>query len=153
MPWFFNFGICCIMVMPSSGEIFMAYVAGSSEQSCREYYSVRNRARLSLLAIPICLYLLFVKPPEILLDRLNNLPDSLKLTVIFVGIGLATVLFAAPVLRWADWKCPRCGEKFVQPKIQFGTYYLLFIIVWRLVLGRQCATCGVDLRQANFDNR
>jgi hypothetical protein len=130
----------------------MASVVGSSQQPWRKYYALRKWARLSLLALSICLYLLLVKPPEMLLDKLNNLPDSLKVTVVFVGIGIATILFAAPVLKWAEWRCPRCGEKFEQPKMQLGTYYLLLLIAWRLVLGRHCATCGADLGQPNFDH-
>ena len=135
----------------------MASFENDSPQPWREYYALRNRARLSLLAIPISLYLFLVVFPNTLVDKLNNLPDPLRLIVVFVGIGLATIVFAVPVLKWAEWRCPRCGEKFAQPKMQFGTIYLLLLIGWRLVLGWHCATCklpcGSDLGQAQFNNR
>ena len=139
------------------GKSFMASFQSDSHQPWGEYYALRNRARLSLFAIPICLYLLSVKPPEMLLDKLNNLPESLKLSVLFVGIGLATIVFAVPLLQWAQWRCPRCGEKFVQPKMQFGIFFVLFLIGGRLVFGSHCATCklscGADIGHVNFDNR
>ena len=136
----------------------MAPFESDSHQPWREYYALRNWARLSLSAITVCLYLLLVKPPNTLLHRLNNLSEPLKLTVVFVGLGLATIAFAAPVLKWAEWKCPRCGNKFVQGKMEFGILFILPLIGWRLVLGMgRCAMCrlpcGAGLEEANFDNR
>src|SRR5882724_10038390 len=105
--------VCRMMDALQYWRKLMACFDSYSQQPWREYYALRNRARLSLLVIPICLYLLLVKPPAMLLDRLNNLPESLKLIVVLVSIGLATIVFAAPVLKWVEWRCPRCGEKFV----------------------------------------
>src|SRR5271154_671011 len=98
----------------------MAPFQSDSQRPWKEYYALRNRARLGLLTTTICLYLFVVKPPSTLLDRLNNLPDALKLTVVLAGIGLVTIVVAAPVLKWAEWRCPRCGNKFAHPKTEFG---------------------------------
>lgn len=116
-------------------------MASVQDDLWREYYARRNRARVTLLAIPIVLYLLLTHVPESWLDKLNDLPLPIRITVVFILIGLATVGFAAPVLKWAVWRCPRCGEKFVQPKTQFGAIPMLSLIAWQLVFGRRCARC------------
>src|SRR5271154_3676977 len=134
----------------------MAPFQSDSQRPWKEYYALRNRARLGLLTTTICLYLFVVKPPSTLLDRLNNLPDALKLTVVLAGIGLVTIVVAAPVLKWAEWRCPRCGNKFAHPKTEFGGLFVLLYTAWRLVSGWRCATCGfscgTDLEQPNFNN-
>ena len=134
----------------------MALFESDYPQQWNEYYALRNRARLSLLAMAVCLYLLVVKPPNALLDKLNSLPDPIKLTVVLVGIGVATIVLAVPLLRWAEWKCPGCGNKFVQPGFEFGILTVVTYIAWRLVSGWHCAICklpcGAHLEHANFDN-
>jgi hypothetical protein len=119
----------------------MTIPPSDSEQNWQEYYARRNWARLSVLAIPIGIYLLLVLPPREWVRKLNDLPLGLQSTVILGTIGLMGIAFAAPVLKWTEWRCPRCGEKFVQPKVQIGIYYLLFLIPWGLVFRRRCATC------------
>jgi hypothetical protein len=108
----------------------MTTLPSDPEQGWREYYARRTWARLSILSIPIGIYLLLALPPREWIWKLNALPFGLQLTAIFVTIGLMGIAFSAPILKWAEWRCPRCGEKFVQPKVQIGTYYVLFLILW-----------------------
>lgn len=130
----------------------MTTLPNDSEQGWREYYTRRSWARLSVFLIPIGIYLLLALPPRKWIWKLNALPFGLQVTFIFGTIGLMVFAFAAPILRWAEWRCPRCGEKFVQPKVQIGIYYLLFLIAWGLVFRKRCATCnlpcGSDPRQS-----
>jgi hypothetical protein len=88
------------------------------------------------------LYFFVEKPPNTLLDKLNNLPGHLELTVVMVGIGLATVIVAAPTLKWAAWRCPRGGNKFALHNSELAGALILLYVAWRLVSGRRCATCG-----------
>lgn len=106
-----------------------------------EYYRLRNLARLSLLSIPVGLYLL-LSVPETLKSRLNDLRFPAQITLIFGVIGIMAIVFSVPVLKWVEWRCPRCGEKFVQAKGQFG-YYALGRALWRLVFNSRCATCNL----------
>jgi hypothetical protein len=121
----------------------MIFPETNPQQMWRDYYARRNWARLTLLVLPIGLYVLFVQPPLLLLDKLNALPLAPQLILVFGIIGVTTIPFAVPILRWVEWRCPRCGEKFVQPKVQwlFGFLSLAVYIAWRLVFKWRCATC------------
>jgi len=111
-----------------------------------KYYRLRRWARLSVLALPVALILLVQWPvANWLAVTLSTLGHGVQEAVIFSIIGLATVAFAMPLWKWAQWRCPRCGEKFVQPKVQFG-YFTLIPVCWRLVFDSHCVTrkleCG-----------
>jgi hypothetical protein len=120
-----------------------------------DYYRLRNWARLTLLALAIGLYILveFTTP---LSSRLSGLSFPLQLTVIFTAIGLCTILISIPVLKWAEWPCPRCGWKFVQPKLHWGNPLLVFVLVLRrLVFDSSCAGCRLKCGDSTneFDSR
>jgi hypothetical protein len=108
------------------------------------YYRLRNRARASVLAVPVFLYFLLQLSP-ILSLKLSMLEFPSQIAIIFLGLGIVTVVFAAPVLKWAEWRCPRCGQKFSQPRVQiaFGVWQFLLLgsLMTRLLWGRSCASC------------
>lgn len=102
----------------------------------REYYALRKRARLSALA------LIFVLVPVAgllltLLDRLN-LPAWAYMTI-FLGVNVAViVLFSLPTIKWANWRCPRCGKPFAQPTGYPGSPLSILV---RFFLPSCCANC------------
>ena len=103
------------------------------------YYALRNWARLTAVAVPIAVVLIIVALPKSLMDRLIALPRQALLAVVLTSIGIAAVVFAVPVLRWARWKCPRCGESFALPTgMQPRKTDALFV---RLLFKSQCANC------------
>jgi hypothetical protein len=110
-----------------------------TQQIWGEYYRLRNWARLSVIAIPVTLYIVLSTRVPLSL-KLSTLSFPIQVTALFSAIGLATVAFAAPVLRWAEWPCPRCGWKFAQPKIYLGKLVLIFVL-WRLVFDSRCSDC------------
>jgi hypothetical protein len=120
-------------------QTFPSYVPEVPQMIWAEYYRLRNWARLSLVSLPAALFM-SIRMPEPILLMLNALPLDSQLAIIFVIIGLGAVFFSMPVLKWADWRCPRCGEKFVQRKIYFG-FLALTPLVWRLVFNSSCPTC------------
>ena len=109
-----------------------------------EYYRRRNWARFSLIAIPVALYALVQLSAPLSL-KLSTLSFSAQIAIIFSAIGLATVAFAAPVLKWAEWPCPRCGWKFVQPKINLGKLSLI-VVLWKLIFESRCPNCKMPCR-------
>ena len=118
-----------------------AYAAEYMRQAWNEYYRLRNWARLGLLALPASLYLCALTPDSVLLKMLHLRPVA-QIGVIFSILGLWTVSLCAPLLRWADWKCPRCRNKFVQPGVYFGVFTIL-VTLPRLAFGLPCPTCGL----------
>src|SRR5271156_1914512 len=84
-----------------------------------EYYRRRNWARLDLIAVPLGLFLL-LQTPEPILNWFNALPDPTMIILLFAVIGLMTICFAIPLLRWVEWRCPRCGGKFAEPRSSMG---------------------------------
>jgi hypothetical protein len=113
-----------------------------------EYYRLRWYARLSLLAVPLILYLL-VHAPVVLLRGIGGLSPGAQIAVTFGTIGVATVLFCMPLLKWADWGCPRCGHPFAQPRYYY--YYFSFIpMAWKLVARSHCAVCKLECGSSGF---
>jgi hypothetical protein len=108
----------------------------------KDYYRLRNVARLTLLALPVGLGVLLAFSEPLSL-RLSNLSSPWQITVIFSGIGLATVLVSIPLLKWAEWPCPRCGRKFAQPKVPLGKFVFVQLL-WRLIFDSSCANCGLE---------
>jgi predicted RNA-binding Zn-ribbon protein involved in translation (DUF1610 family) len=115
---------------------------GDPSQVWAEYYRLRNWARLSLVGFPVALYLV-VQTPEPLLLRLNALPETSLIAVIFVFLGAGAVVFSIPLLRWIEWRCPRCGEKFAAPRANFGLFTLVFVL-WGLAFGSRCGGCKLE---------
>jgi hypothetical protein len=114
------------------------------QQDWAEYYRLRRSARLSVLALPIALYLLVEGPIAAWLTRtLGALSPRFQSAIIFSIICLATVLVAMPVLKWVEWRCPRCREKFAQPAVDFGLFTLI-PVCWRLVFDSHCARCNLQ---------
>jgi hypothetical protein len=110
-----------------------------AQQIWAEYYRLRSWARLSLVAIPVTLYIVLLMRVPLSL-KLSTLSFPIQVTVLFSAIGLAAVAFAAPVLKWAEWPCPRCGWKFAHPKIYLGKLGLV-LVLWRLVFDSRCSGC------------
>jgi len=130
----------------ATAKTFPTYFATDPEQIWSEYYRLRNWARLSLVTLLAALYML-IRVAESLSFELSRLRFGLQIAIIFSIIGVGAVLFSVPMLRWADWRCPRCGEKFVQPKKYFLwpsallILLVLAILVWRLVFDPGCSNC------------
>jgi hypothetical protein len=110
-----------------------------------EYYRRRNWARLDLIAAPLGLYLL-LQTPKPILNWFNALPDPAMMTLLFAVIGLMTICFAIPLLRWVEWQCPRCGEKFAEPKFSVGILTIV-LLVWPLVVDSACNHCELRCGQ------
>ena len=115
--------------------------ARSTEQDAlapwREYYALRRRAQLSVLALIFVLPLVTALVLAIT-DRLPNLPPWASM-VILIGSGSAvTVLFCLPAIQWANWRCPRCGKTFAQPAGHPGS---VFAVLIRFVAPSRCASC------------
>jgi hypothetical protein len=58
-------------------------------------------------------------------------------------LGLAAVLFLTPILRWIDWRCPRCGDKFALPKAHTGVA-VVALMLRKLIADSRCSSCGLE---------
>lgn len=105
----------------------------------REYYALRNRARLSVLAAVFVLALVTGPLTIALIDRVN-LPQWGSIALLFGVNGAAIVLFSLPMIKWSNWRCPRCGKAFAQPTAYRGN--VLAILV-RFLSPSCCANCGL----------
>jgi len=123
----------------AAAKTFPTYATEDPHQIWSEYNRLRNWARLTLVALPAALYLLIQKHETLSLE-LSRLSSGLQIAIVFVIIGIGTVLFSIPMLRWADWRCPRCGEKFAQPKAYFGTLTIISL-ARRLIFDSSCTAC------------
>jgi ribosomal protein L37E len=130
------------LTAPLNGLHAQEWIRKDDKQVWSEYYRLRNHARLSVLILPVALFAL-CNIPESLLLILNGFPPVAQLTIIFIIIGLGAILFSAPLLEWAEWKCPRCRHKFVQPRIYFGIFTLLLVLP-KLVFDSSCAKCKLS---------
>jgi hypothetical protein len=130
----------------AAAKTFPTYSTKDPHQIWSEYYRNRNWARLTLVALLAGLCLLIQKHETLSLE-LSRLSFGLQIAIVFLIIGIATVLFSIPMLRWAEWRCPRCGEKFAQPKSYsvwisaFSILLVLTILVWRLIFQSSCSNC------------
>jgi hypothetical protein len=107
-----------------------------------EYYRLRKWARASAISFPPALFgLMLLSEP--LLARMEGLPTHVTITIVMISIGAGTILFSAPLLKWIDWKCPRCGHKFAYPMAHFGIWTLLTVF-WRLAFDSRCSTCRLE---------
>ena len=109
-----------------------------------EYYRLRKRARLSILAFPIVGWMLTQGPvADWVRLVLQELGPIAQVIFIFLVVGLATALIAVPLLQWAAWRCPRCGEKFVQPPRQHGRpgFDAVISVARSLFTESRCASC------------
>jgi hypothetical protein len=113
-----------------------------------EYYHLRNWARLSLLALPFALYLL-TRTPATLALKIEILPSGTRIIFVLVVIGVATVLFCAPILKWAEWDCPRCGQSFSLAK--YLSILTVVPLAFALVFNSWCVhcklRCGSELKE------
>ena len=117
----------------------MASLERDPQQRWQEYYALRKRARLSLLALLIVLALV-VEPLLIwLIDRVSS--QGAQLAILYGGGILVIIAFAVPVVKWAQWRCPRCGKRFAQSAAVPGN---VFAIVPRLLFPWRCANCRLD---------
>jgi hypothetical protein len=108
-----------------------------------DYYRRRNWARVSVLAFPIVLFLIIKMDPRLFvkLDSIRVIPP---IVAFFIGIGLIAVIISAPILRWTEWKCPECRNKFALPR-QDGTAKLGGVF-WNLFFDSRCGSCGLRAR-------
>jgi len=104
-----------------------------------EYYHIRNRARLGLIVFVIAAWT--VPIPVAIIFR--NRSMLVEMVAFFVAMGFAATITLPPVFRWANWKCPRCNEKFSEPERRSLTtpVWLLLPVLWRLVADSPCARC------------
>ena|SRR5579871_1470687 len=106
-----------------------------------EYYRLRKRARLAVLAFPIVVLMLGIGPIADWLSLvLQDLGPTTQVIFLVFVIGLVSVLMAVPLLQWASWRCPRCGEKFVQPPGRLG-FSALVQVARKLTTDSVCASC------------
>jgi uncharacterized membrane protein len=122
----------------------MPIFVNAQEDSGRwdEYYRLRNWARLALASLSVGLYLLAYVPVPAT-EKLNKLSPAGVMTVVVLLIGVTAIIVAAPVLRWMEWRCPRCRSKFAQSRYFSGSIFLLVSLLWRLVYPSRCGHCGL----------
>ena len=96
-----------------------------------------------MVAIPIVLFLIAVTPLRIL-AQLDSLRVVSPKIAFLIAIGFLAVGFSAPVLRWTEWRCPSCGNKFALPRRHAGTLSL-FVIMWNLFFNHRCGACGLPV--------
>ena len=116
---------------------------GNSDSAWAEYYRLRNRARISVISLPVALILLVLDPASLMTrvrDFLSGLSPSFQIGVVFGLIGCATILIAAPLLKWSEWRCPRCAHRFALPP-PLGQFTIVPLLA-RLVVDWGCASCG-----------
>jgi hypothetical protein len=118
-------------------------IPDSSQTRWSDYRRRRNWARISMLALPIALFLIAVTPLQIL-EQLHSLRVVSPEVSFLIAIGLLAVVFSAPVLRWTEWRCPSCGNKFALPCHHAGTLSL-FVIMWNLFFAHRCGACGLPV--------
>jgi len=107
-----------------------------------EYYRLRRWARASALSFPAALFG-FLALSEPLFARMEGLPTHVTITIVLISIGAVAILLTAPLLKWIDWKCPRCGHRFAYPMADFGIWTLLTVF-WRLAFDSRCSTCRLE---------
>jgi ribosomal protein L37E len=139
-----------VVVLPS-GTVRASFSAQDAEAGWREYDRLRMRAISSLLLVAGALYT-GIHAPEAMLLKLGSLSPQAQIATVFVVIGIAAVLLSAPLLQWAEWRCPRCGHKFVQPKFYLGAFTLIWILP-KLVLPTSCAQCGFTRGETDLIHR
>lgn len=105
------------------------------QRSWADYYRLRNRARLGLLGFAVAVWLLAI-PIGLLPVR-----AWVMMALFFCAIGIVAVVCAVPLFKWGNWRCPRCGQKFAEPTLAFGGFYLLIPVLWRLAFDSSCGTC------------
>jgi len=115
---------------------FVQTTHGNTQHNWAEYYRLRERARISLLAFAVAAFLLPI-PLGILMTKLRL---SVGLLLFFLILGIAAVVCAVPLFKWANWRCPRCGQRFAEPKVAFG-FYSVIPVLWRLAVNSQCGSC------------
>lgn len=128
-----------------------AFSAQNADAGWSEYERLRMRAIASLLLVVGALYA-SIHVPDAMLLKLGGLSLQAQIATVFVVIGIAAVLLSAPLLQWAEWRCPRCGHKFVQPSFYFGLLTLIWILA-KLVLPANCARCGLARRETHLIHR
>jgi len=79
--------------------------------------------------------------------EIESLSEPRQVDSCLVGSVSRRLLFAAPSLKWARMKCPRCGNKFVHGQVEFGILFSLPLLGLALGLGwgavrLQTSVCG-----------
>jgi hypothetical protein len=106
-----------------------------------EYYRLRKWARASAVSFPAVLFAL-VLVSEPVLAWMEGFSPHTVIAIVLIVVGIGTVLFSAPLWKWIDWKCPRCGHKFAYPMAHFGAW--TFLLLWRLAFDARCSTCRLE---------
>jgi hypothetical protein len=131
--WEYTLPMSSILRSPSRAD---------TELNWAQYYKLRNRARMGLLAFAIAAYLLPI-PVGIVSHTMR---PNIQMAVFLVVILTVAAICAIPLFQWAAWRCPRCGKKFAEPQRRFGfgvgSWILpLVLMLWRLVFDSRCGTC------------
>jgi len=120
------------------------------QEKWAEYYRLRRSARLGVLALPVILVVLDKGPLAIWLKGiLGTLRDNLQVAIVLSIIGVTTFVIAWPLLKWMAWRCPNCGNKFVQTKMEanvlaaLGKAWIVLIAFSKLAFDSRCVTCGL----------
>lgn len=114
------------------------YQAPDPQRVWSECYHLRNWARLSLLALPFALYLLKRIPAPLAL-KIEILPSDTRIIFVLAVIGVVTDLFCTPMLKWAEWDCPRCGRSFSSAK--YLSIVTVVPLAFALVFNSWCVHC------------
>jgi hypothetical protein len=102
---------------------------------------------MGLLAFAIAAYLL----PILVGFVSHTMGPKSQMAVFFVVILTAAAICAMPLVKWAAWRCPRCGKKFAEPQRRFGWLYSLVLVFWRLAFDSRCATCSLPCGTTAID--
>jgi hypothetical protein len=108
-----------------------------------EYYRLRRWARIGLLGFVLAAFCV----PIVVAVAAHNLPTAVELALFFVSMAATAIVCFRPLVRWFNWRCPRCGEKFAEPKASRAwlkgpqPVHLLIPLLWRLAVNSRCGSC------------